>query len=147
MMAVRDNREQLSRATTTLHWIIAVTVIFMLLLGFYMATTRTYSLWPLHKSTGTVLFLVVLARVAWRIRNGWPQPVSVYSSIEQRMAKLVHWTLLLATVILPLSGLVSSYAGGYDTTVFGWQLLPDNPNHAIVGADAIHRDKIGRAHV
>jgi cytochrome b561 len=139
---MNDSRQQLSRTTLGLHWIVALAVIGMLALGFYMATTRTYSLWPVHKSTGTVLFIVVLVRVVWRIRNGWPQPVSVYSRVEQGLAKVVHWTLLIATVVMPLSGLVSSYAGGYDMTVFGWQILPDNPNNALVGADAIHKDKV-----
>lgn len=139
---MHDSRQQLSRATVGLHWTVAITVIGMLVLGFYMATTRTYSLWPVHKSTGTVLFIVVLIRVIWRASNGWPQPVSTYSRVEQRLAKLVHWALIIATVVMPLSGLVSSYAGGYDMTVFGWQILPDNPNHAIVAADAIHKLKV-----
>ena len=137
-----EQRQRLSRATVGLHWVVAVTVVGMLVLGFYMATTRTYSLWPLHKSTGTVLLGVVLVRLAWRIRNGWPQPVGTYSRAERWLAKCVHVTLLAATLVLPLSGLVSSHAGGYDTTVFGWQILPDNPNHAVVGADAIHKDKV-----
>ena len=142
MSIVRDSRQALSGPTLALHWIVAVTVIGMLVLGFYMATTRSYPLWPLHKSTGTVLFVVVLLRVLWRMRNGWPEALDDSSRLQRGLARAVHWTLLMATVVMPLSGLVSSWAGGYDTTVFGWQLLPDNPNHAVVGADAIHKDKV-----
>lgn len=137
-----DSKQKLSNTTVALHWIIGLTIIGMWALGYYMATTRTYSLWPVHKSTGTVIFLLILVRVFWRIKNGWPQPVSVYSRVEQNLAKMVHWTLIVAMVVMPLSGLVSSYAGGYDMTVFGWQILPDNPNHAIVPADAIHKLKV-----
>ncbi len=139
---MNDSKQKLSTTTVSLHWIVGLTIIGMLILGFYMATTRTYSLWPVHKSTGTVLFVFILARVVWRIKNGWPQPVSVYSRVEQNLAKLVHWTLIIAMVVMPLSGLVSSYAGGYDMTVFGWQILPDNPNNAVVPAGAIHKDKV-----
>lgn len=121
-----DSKQKFSTVTVTLHWIIAVTVIFMLVLGFYMATTRTYSLWDLHKSTGIAIFGVVLLRVIWRIKNGWPTPVSAYTRFEQRLARLVHWVLILATVTMPLSGMVSAYVGGHDLTVYGWQLLADN---------------------
>ena len=139
---MRDSRQKLSALTVGLHWIVAITILGLWPLGFYMARTRTYSLWPLHQSTGTVLLAVILVRLVWRFHNGWPQPVSVYSRVEQVLAKTVHWTLVVALVVMPLTGLVSGYAGGYDITVFGWQILPDNPNHAIVAADAIHKLKV-----
>lgn len=139
---MRDSKQKFSTATVVLHWIVAITLFGLWPLGFYMARTRSYSLWPLHQSTGTVLLVVILIRLAWRISNGWPQPVSVYSRVEQVLAKAVHWTLVVALVVMPLTGLISGYAGGYDITVFGWQILPDNPNHAIVAADAIHKLRV-----
>jgi cytochrome b561 len=139
---MRDSKQKLSAATVALHWTVAATIFGLWPLGYYMATTRKYSLWPLHQSTGDVLLVVILIRLAWRFKNGWPQPVSVYSLVERSLARIVHWTLVVALVVMPLSGLVSTYAGGYDVTVFGWQILPDNPNHAIVAADAIHKLKV-----
>jgi cytochrome b561 len=137
-----DSKQKFSHATVSLHWLVAATIFFLWPLGYYMATVRAYKFWPLHQSTGTVLFVVILIRLIWRFRNGWPQPVSVYSRAEQLLAKTVHWTLALAMVVMPLSGLLSGYAGGYDVTVFGWQIIPDVPNHAIVAADAIHKLKV-----
>jgi cytochrome b561 len=137
-----DSKQKLSGATVSLHWVVAATVFGLWPLGYYMAHTRTYALWPLHQSTGDVLFVVILLRLIWRFKNGWPQPVSVYSRFEQILAKTVHWTLVVALVVMPLSGLVSTYAGGYDITVFGWQIIPDVPNHAIVPANAIHKLKV-----
>jgi cytochrome b561 len=137
-----DSKPKLSAVTVALHWIIAVTLFAQWPLGYYMARTRDYSLWPLHQSTGYVLFVVILIRLVWRFNNGWPVPVSAYSRVEQILAKLVHWTLVVALVVMPLSGLLSTYAGGYDITVFGWQIIPDVPNHAIVPANAIHKLKV-----
>ena len=139
---MHDNKQKLSTLTVSLHWIVAATIFFLWPLGYYMATVRAYKFWPLHQSTGTVLFVVILIRLIWRFRNGWPLPVSVYSRAEQLLAKTVHWTLAVAMVVMPLSGLVSGYMGGYDITVFGWTLIPDVPNHAIVAADAIHKLKV-----
>jgi cytochrome b561 len=137
-----DTKQKFSAATVSLHWIVAITIFGLWPLGFYMARVRNYSLWPWHQSTGTVLFVFIVIRLAWRFKNGWPQPVSVYTRAEQILAKIVHWTLVVALVVMPLSGLVSGYAGGYDITVFGWQILPDNPNHAVVAADAIHKLRV-----
>jgi len=137
-----DSKQKLAAATVALHWIVAVTLFAQWPLGYYMASTRDYSLWALHQSTGDVLFIVILIRLVWRFNNGWPVPVSTYSRVEQILAKVVHWTLVVALVVMPLSGLLSTYAGGYDITVFGWQIIPDVPNHAIVPANAIHKLKV-----
>ncbi len=139
---MNDTKQKLSPITVSLHWIVAATVFFLWPLGYYMATTRSYKFWPLHQSTGTVLLAVIVIRLAWRIKNGWPQPVSDYSRFEQKLAKTVHWTLAIALLVMPLSGLVSGYMGGYDITVFGWQIIPDVPNHAVVPADAIHKLRV-----
>lgn len=137
-----DSLQKLSPTTVSLHWIIALTILGQWPLGFVMANTRNYSLWPVHQSIGYVLFLVILVRVIWRLRNGWPEPVSLYSRWQQILAKTVHWTLVVALLVMPLSGILSTYAGGYDITVFGWQLIPDVPNHAAVPVGAIHKLKV-----
>jgi cytochrome b561 len=137
-----DSKQKLSTLTVSLHWIIALTIFGQWPLGYVMANTRNYSLWPIHQSIGYVLFLVILARVIWRFRNGWPIPVGVYSRAEQILAKTVHWTLVIALIVMPLSGIVSTYAGGYDITVFGWTFIPDVPNHAVVPPGAIHKLKV-----
>jgi len=139
---MRDTKQKLSTATIALHWVVAVTIFGLWPLGYYMARTRTYSLWPWHQSTGDVLFLIIVARLLWRYRNGWPEPIRTYPRPERVLARLVHWTLVVALVTMPLTGIVSTYAGGYDITVFGWQIIPDVPNHAHVAANAIHKLRV-----
>jgi cytochrome b561 len=139
---MRDSRQKFSTATVGLHWIVAIAILGQWPLGYYMAKVRDYSLWPIHQSIGYLLFVVIAIRLIWRFQNGWPQPVSVYSRFEQVLARTVHWTLVVALVVMPVSGIVSTYAGGYDITVFGLTLIPDVPNHAIVAADAIHKLKV-----
>ena len=138
-----DTREQFAKTTIALHWIVGLTVIFMVVLGFYMATVRAYPLWPLHKSLGSVVLVFVLLRSLWRLRSGWPQPVSVYSKFEQRLSRVVHWTLLVATVVMPITGIISGIAGGYAWVIFGWRLTPDNVNPATANlAGGIHKDHV-----
>jgi cytochrome b561 len=96
-----------------------------------MESYEAYALYYIHKSIGMIIIAFVLARVIWRILNGWPEPASKYSNIEHLMAKVVHWTLIIGTVALPVSGALMSGAGGHGLAIFGWELLAENidPNN------------------
>ena len=50
----------------------------------------------------------VLARVLWRIKNGWPEPLAGGSRLEHRMAKIVHWLLITVTLAMPISGMMNA---------------------------------------
>jgi cytochrome b561 len=125
-----DTRSQLSHATVVLHWLVALAVIAMLALGIYMAETETRSLYPLHKSFGVLVFLLVIVRVAWRMKNGWLEPVGDYPRRERVLAKAVHYLLLIGTVLMPLSGFLMSALGGTGVAVFGLELVARNPDPA-----------------
>ena len=123
-----DSKLKLSRITVALHWIVGITIICMLAVGIYMEENEVYALYPIHKSVGALIFLVILARVVWRISQGWPEPVSTYSKIEQLLSKAAHYVLLIGSVIIPLSGLMMSIAGGHGLSIFGLEVVPTNPD-------------------
>lgn len=123
---MRDTKQKLSPITIALHWVIAAAMIGMLTLGIYMERTESYSLYGTHKSIGIIIFTLIIARVIWRIINGWPQPASQYKKIEQILAKVTHYTLLIGTVMMPLSGLTMSIAGGRGAKIFGLPIVPPN---------------------
>lgn len=131
-----DSAEKFSPITLALHWIVGLSIIGLLAVGVYMTETETGSLYPLHKAFGFLIFFVVLIRVAWRLKNGWPKPVSQYSSIEQILAKVVHWVLILGTLLMPISGFLMSTMGGHGLDVFGLEVVarnvdPENPGKAV----------------
>lgn len=128
-----DSQQQLSATTRILHWLIAITVIVMLAVGFYMADFEVWGLYPIHKTVGVLAFVVILLRVIWRLKNGWPTPVRDYPAWEHKLAVITHWVLLLGTVIMPISGFIFSGAGGYGVEVFGVVLAPANPDLANPG--------------
>ena len=121
-----DSASKLSKATVGLHWIVATLMILLLASGIYMENTEAFALFPWHKSFGVVVFLFAILRIAWRVKQGWPKPVSTYSSIEQILSKTTHWVLILATVMMPISGFVMSAMGGYGVEVFGMELFSKN---------------------
>lgn len=123
-----DNQQKLSPLTITLHWIIALTVIALTGIGFYMSWFEFFSLYDWHKSFGVTIFAVVLVRVWWRIKNGWPTPVRTFPTLEHRLAQATHWVLIVGTVLMPVSGMMYSGLGGYGIKVFGWAMVPGNKN-------------------
>lgn len=126
----------LSKTTITFHWIIALAIIGMLAFGIYIedfvpgkladGSRNPFrgELMMIHKSIGAIILAVALARVFWRLSEGWPKPVQVYKSFEILLSKFTHWLLLLGTLIMPLSGIIMSQAAGRAVSVFGWFNLP-----------------------
>ncbi|ROS00167.1 cytochrome b561 [Sinobacterium caligoides] len=137
-----DTADQLSAITKMLHWLVAIFMIALLFAGVYMVETEAGWLYPWHKSFGFLLLFIVIVRVAWRIKNGWPSPVGQYSTIELSLSKFIHWLLILGTLLLPISGLLMSYYAGHGIDMFGLEVIgknidPENPEKAIAHSKAL----------
>lgn len=133
-----DTPQKFSPLTIALHWVIALTIVAMLGIGFYMSMFEFYPLYDWHKSVGVVIFVVILLRVWWRVKNGWPVPVRIYPAFEQRLARASHWVLIVATVLMPVSGILYSAMGGWGIKVFGWVMVTGNKNPVTGKTEAIH---------
>jgi cytochrome b561 len=123
-----DTQDKLSTTTRVLHWLVALIIITMLAVGFYMATFEVWSLFPIHKAFGVIALLIILPRVLWRLKSGWPVTVREYPTWEHKLAVVTHWVLILGTLIMPISGFIFSGAGGHGVDVFGLVLAPMNPD-------------------
>lgn len=91
-----------------------------------MALTEAYGIYPIHKSIGVLALPLLMARAVWRLKQGWPEPLHPYSALQQGLAKLTHWALLLGVIALPISGMIYSGASGNGFGIFGLQLFPSN---------------------
>lgn len=121
-----DTEFKLSRLTIILHWIIAITMICLIVAGFCMVYKKVFWLYDYHKSIGVMIFLVALLRVVWRYKNGWPTPLSQLDKLQQTLAKTIHWLILAATVIMPISGMFNSGFSGHGFGIFGFEIVPAN---------------------
>ena len=129
-----DTHSKFSPFTIILHWTVAVLVIGLLAVGFYMSSFEAHALYPWHKSFGVVVLCVAALRIVWRIKNGWPIPVGQYKKWEHVLAKLTHYVLITATILMPLSGVGMSAIGGHGVKVFGWQMIGRvAPNKVLAG--------------
>ena len=126
----------LDRLTIALHWLVGWSIMGLLALGIYMEENDAYHLYDLHKSLGALIFIVIVIRAWRRVRQGWPKPVNEYTRMEQRLSKITHYVLLIGSVLIPLSGLVMTIAGGRGLEVFGLEVIganidPANPDKTL----------------
>lgn len=118
-----DTKAQLSFTSRFLHWIIAVTLLGMIAAGFYMSNFEVWALYSIHKSIGVIIFGFILARVIWRLKNGWPESVRAYPKWEHGLAVVIHWLLLIGSVVMPISGMIYSGFSGHGFGVFGLSIV------------------------
>ena len=125
-----DTKEKLSSTTIWLHWIVAILMIFMTAAGIYIDNFEAETLFDIHTSLGVLILVAVIPRVIWRYKHGWPVAVGNYTRVEHIGGKVVHWTLILATLLMPLSGILMAVAGGHGLHIFELELLAETPDPA-----------------
>lgn len=114
-----------------MHWVQAVTVLFMFGLGLYMVDLTYYDTWykgslDLHKSIGICLMALWAAMVVWRNLNPKPLPEPAPKH-ELLAAKAMHWALYLTIAALLITGYLISTADGRSITVFNLFDVPALP--------------------
>lgn len=112
-----------------LHWLIAVLILGMLLLGFYVQdlpfSPQKLQLIAWHKWIGVSIFGLVLIRLLWRLAHPAPPLPAHLPAWQTWGAHLGHGALYLLMLAIPLSGWLMSSAKGVPTVWFGVVRLPD----------------------
>ncbi len=116
----------LSPTEISLHWIVALGMITLIGLGWYMSENKVFALYSIHKSIGVLLFVVIVIRTLTRFLKGWPQSVSKGKPWEHNIAHVIHWVLIVGTIIMPLSGIMDAVMSGRGLFVFGVELIGVN---------------------
>jgi cytochrome b561 len=109
--------------TIYVHWLVAITVIGLFSLGFWMVDLGYYDPWykqgpDLHKSIGIILFIVMVVRVVWRYFQIKPESQDSHNRIEKKIGSIVHVFLYGVLFVLMISGYLISTADGRAIEVF-----------------------------
>lgn len=112
-----------------IHWLMAVALIGMFFLGWWMTHLDYYHAWykkapDLHRSVGVLLFLLLLARLGWRVWNPPPPAMPNHSEPERIAARVVHWSLYVLVAATAAAGYLMSTADGRSMRVFTWFEVP-----------------------
>lgn len=136
----RNTQDQWGIISRAFHWIMALYIIVMLSIGFYMVSLGDKALrgqlTGMHKSFGFIFLVLLVLRFIWRESNTIPTiPPSSFHAIS----KLSGPVLYLSMLVIPLSGALMSQAAGYPISVFGLFTLPTilskNPELAKIFAE------------
>ena len=100
------------RMAIALHWLVAVALVAQVLLGWYVHDiprgTPARGFWiNIHKSSGLLLGLLILFRLAWRLRHRGPA-VPGPLRWQDHAARATHALLYFCMVALPLTGYLAS---------------------------------------
>lgn len=118
------DQERYSSVAIVLHWVMAILLITMFALGWYMvdlpkpSDARTW-FFGLHKSIGLTLALLAMIRLTWRVKHVPPKLPVTMSEFKQKLARLTHSLLYVAMFLQPVSGYISSSFAGYKTKFWG----------------------------
>jgi cytochrome b561 len=120
-------QEKYSSIAILLHWIMAILLITLFCLGWYMVDLPKGSderswFFALHKSIGLTMAFLALIRLTWRTTHAPPPLPETISQFKQQLAGLTHWLLYAAMILQPLSGYISSSFSGYKTKIWGLPL-------------------------
>ncbi len=129
----------------TLHWLMAGLIFVALGLGIWSTqlprgAMRSEVLF-VHKSFGVAVLALIVVRIAARLALGSPAYAIALDRMTHAAARSAHLLLYALMIAMPVTGYLTSTAGGHDVSFFGLFSLPDlvGPSKAIdEGASKAH---------
>lgn len=121
--------QKYTRTAMAFHWLIAVAVLFMIGLGFWMGDiprgTPERTFWfNLHKSIGLTIAILALIRLWWRVKHPPPPLPASVPGWQVQASRISHALLYLCLIMMPLSGFTASQFTKYGVTYFGLFKIP-----------------------
>ncbi len=124
--------ERFALPARVLHWLMAVLILAMLLIGAGMVSTvsvRYPQLLAWHRPIGLAILVLALLRIIVRLTHRPPPLPSDLPPLQVAVAKGSHYVLYLLMIVVPLIGWAMQSAGGYPITVWaGFNLVPILPH-------------------
>lgn len=127
-MHIRDTLDGYGLISRLFHWLMAIAIFAMFILGLWMVGLDYYSPYynsapDIHRSVGMILLFTLVIRVLWRAINVRPSDAELLP-FERKASVAAHWGLYLLLFALLISGYLISTADGSPVSVFGWFDVP-----------------------
>ncbi|MGL4767911.1 MAG: cytochrome b [Formosimonas sp.] len=134
-----QNVQKYPVAMRLFHALVAIMMIATLLVGWQLEGNM--DLMMLHKSLGVGVLILVVLRLANRLRSSVPASVNTKGSLQYMAEKIVHGLLYLCMLGLPIMGWLTSNAYGYPAGFFGLFNLP-----TLIGKNEGLAEQLGELH-
>ncbi|MDB5987185.1 MAG: cytochrome [Nevskia sp.] len=110
------------------HWLVFALVAVQFAVAWTMPEigrdTRPEGLVAWHLSVGTLILLVVVLRLLWRLTHPAPPQLPTVPRWQRSLAGLVHFLLYAILLALPFLGWGNASSRGWDVALFGLIPLP-----------------------
>lgn len=136
-MLIKNTQTQYGIVNKFIHWLMALLIIGMLILGLYMSdlpiSELKLQLYGIHKEFGILILMLVMFRIVWRIGNIVPLLPPTIPAWQKFAAHAVHWMLYGFMFAMPITGWLMTSAAGLPPSFFGLFTLPSliAPNDAL----------------
>ncbi len=141
---MNDNSFDYNRVAKFLHWLLALAIIGMIGLGWYMTNAAEHDpnrgqWFQLHKSIGITILLLSLFRLAWRLMHKPPPLPAIMPDWEKFAAHAVHILFYILIIGIPLTGWIIVSCSPIPTVLYDiipWPhlpILPDLENKRDIG--------------
>ena len=125
----KPERDRYTTTAIVLHWLIALLLLgqfaFGLMLDDIPRGTPARGMYVnLHKSSGILIGLLIVLRLAWRLMHAPPPLPDSMPTWQRQAARLSHAVLYLCMLMLPLSGYLASNFSKHGIKFFNLVRLP-----------------------
>lgn len=112
-----------------MHWLMAIIMIGLYALGFYMVDLTYYDPWYndslyIHKTVGMLAGALLIIRYLWVRLQPLPQHLNPQATLQNLGATIGHALLYLSMSVLIVSGYLISTAKGQGIDMFGLFEIP-----------------------
>src|SRR3990167_1520285 len=128
-MQIKNSVNRYGIVAITLHWLMAVLIIGLIILGLYMVrlpiSLQKLKFYGWHKEYGLLALFLVAIRLGWRFANISPVLPDHLAKLQKLAAHAAHYLLYLLMFALPLTGWLLTSAAGLPVSFFSLFVLPD----------------------
>jgi cytochrome b561 len=127
-MSDEQQIERYSGLAKVFHWVIVALVAAQFVIAWTMPEigrgSRPEGLIGWHLSVGAAIFVIAIARLAWRTTHLPPRAPRDIAPALQTLSRVTHALLYLLLLVLPLMGWANASARGWALKLFGVIPLP-----------------------
>lgn len=143
---LKNNAYRFGLVSKLLHWLIALGIIGLIWLGWWMVRLGYYDPWyhdslQFHQTAGMLVLLLAFAKICWQLGNRLPLPGPHLKPWQIRVSKGMHYMLYALMILVPVTGYMTTTSSGQGVPMFGLfefpALLPSTETSRDV-AIAIH---------
>jgi len=126
-MRLKDTANGYGWVSILLHWVTAVVILYLLYLGSTIGSLEGLDRQRAvnsHTSIAISSYLLLLARVVWRVIYRHPGPLEEQRGWAYTLGKWTHYAMVLAIALMLVTGPLMQLSYGRDIYVFEWFAIP-----------------------